>query len=94
MEKSTHTPEYASLRAELLSARETAGLTQRQLASRLKVPPSWIAKVESGERRVDLVEFAWVILACDRDPVPITKRLLQQISARHAKRTAKGGKSK
>jgi DNA-binding transcriptional regulator YiaG len=57
MEKSTHTTEYAALRAELLAARKSADLSQRDLATILKVPHSWVAKVESGERRIDLVEL-------------------------------------
>lgn len=64
MEKSTHTREYAILRAELRAARERAGLTQRELAARLKVPHSWVAKVEAGERRIDVVELCWLLSAC------------------------------
>lgn len=44
--------------------RARAGLTQRGLAARLKVSPSWVAKVEMGERRVDVVEFVRVVRAC------------------------------
>ena len=41
----------------LVAARRGAGLTQRDLASRLAKPPSFIAKIETGERRLDIVEF-------------------------------------
>ena len=44
--------------------RAKAGLTQRELAAVLRVPHSWVAKVESGERRIDLLEFAWFCSAC------------------------------
>jgi hypothetical protein len=37
------------------------------LAARLKVPHSWVAKVENGERRIDLVEFCWFVEACGGD---------------------------
>lgn len=94
MEKSTHTPEYDSLRSELRAARKTAGLSQRELASRLKVPHSWIAKVESGERRIDLVEFGWFIAACGLDPVPVSEKLLRQIVRRPNGRHTKGGRQK
>lgn len=90
MEKSTHTPEYAALRAELRAARDNAGLTQRDLAARLEVSPSWIAKVESGERRIDFVEFCWFVAACDTDPAPLSAKLLRQFS----KSRASGGRSK
>ena len=69
MNKSTHTPEYAALRSALRFARETAGLSQRELATRLKVAHSWVAKVETGERRIDLVEFRWFLSACGADPL-------------------------
>lgn len=64
MRKSTHTSEYAALRERLPQIRERGGLSQRQLAVMLKVPHSWVAKVESGERRLDLIEFGWFCAAC------------------------------
>jgi transcriptional regulator with XRE-family HTH domain len=85
MEKSVHTPEYAALRAELCQARKAAGLSQRELAARLRVPHSWVAKVETGERRIDLIEFGWFIAACDADPRRVASRLLADIGP------AKGG---
>jgi transcriptional regulator with XRE-family HTH domain len=94
MEKSTHTAEYAALRRELRSTREGAGLSQRELAARLKVPHSWVAKIENGERRVDLVEFGWFVSACGVDPIPLSKRLLKEIVVRRTKRQLKGGRKK
>lgn len=64
MRKSTFTGEYAALRARLTEIRSRAQLSQRQLADLLDVPHSWIAKVETGERRIDLVEFGWYCEAC------------------------------
>ena len=64
MPKSTHSFEYQLLRQRLALIRTAAGLSQRQLASILQVPHSWVAKVESGERRIDLIEFGWFCSAC------------------------------
>jgi transcriptional regulator with XRE-family HTH domain len=79
MKKSVHTAEYAALRAELRSLREHAAISQRELAGRLKVPHSWVAKVESGERRIDFVEFCWFVAACGIDPVPVSEKLARLI---------------
>jgi transcriptional regulator with XRE-family HTH domain len=92
MEKSVHTPEYALVRAELVAARKNAGFSQRELAARLKVPHSWIAKVESGERRIDLVEFGRLMLACGRDPVRVAGKLLRSLQLNSS--AGKGGRSK
>jgi transcriptional regulator with XRE-family HTH domain len=94
MEKSTHTTEYAALRAELLSARKKAVLSQRDLAAILDVPHSWVAKVESGERRIDLVEFCWFLSACGLDPFVVSERLIQKWRTPRTRGHAKEGRSK
>ena len=90
MEKSIFTPEYAILRAELVKARTDAGLTQRALAKCLKVPHSWVAKVESGERRIDLIEMCLLFSACGVDPGTVCERLALQIVSIQTKRHRKG----
>jgi transcriptional regulator with XRE-family HTH domain len=94
MEKSTHTAEYLALRAELRAAREAAALSQRALAQRLRVPHSWVAKVESGERRIDVVELSWFLAACGSDPVSVAGRLLQSFGGKRTARNSKGGRNK
>lgn len=94
MEKSTHTPEYALLRSVLRQTRKDAGLSQRQLAERLRVPHSWVAKVENGERRIDLLEFSRFVSTCGVDPISVCNGLLPRIVAKKAKRNSKGGRSK
>ncbi|REK34746.1 MAG: XRE family transcriptional regulator [Planctomycetota bacterium] len=87
MQKSIHTPEYAALRAELLEMRERAGLSQRELAQRLHVPHSWVAKVELGERRLDLVEFCRVADACAAEPRHVFEQFMQRIGRPECQRT-------
>jgi transcriptional regulator with XRE-family HTH domain len=41
----------------LIERREAAGMTQTQLADKLGEYQSFIAHLESGQRRVDVVEF-------------------------------------
>lgn len=50
------------------AARRKAGLTQRDLAERLGKPPSFVAKIETGERRLDLVEFVAIARALNLSP--------------------------
>jgi transcriptional regulator with XRE-family HTH domain len=84
MRKSIHTPEYAALRAHLHKIRTDAGLSQRDLAARLKVPHSWVAKVENGERRIDLVEFCWFVGACGGDVEKSHGKLVRVLTSRKA----------
>ncbi len=88
MQKSTHSADYRALVAELKRLREDAGLSQRELAAVLEVPHSWVAKVEAGERRIDLVEFAWFANACKYDPVAAFGRVCA------SGRFSKGGRRK
>lgn len=83
MEKSVHTPEYARLLQQLRAARRSAGLSQRELAARLSVPHTWVFKVESGERRLDVLEFSRLILACGSDPVVAFEHWLRDVPARN-----------
>jgi len=92
MRKSTHTAEYTALRAELRTSRKEAGLSQRQLAERLKVPHSWVEKVESGERRIDAIECGWFLAACGVDPFPVMRRVMQRFPASSTRRASKGGR--
>ena len=85
MEKSTHTKEYALVRAELKAAREGAQLTQRALAARLGIPHSWVAKVEAGERRIDIVELCWILAACGREPAAALADLGSKLTALQSK---------
>jgi len=57
MKKSQHTSEYKRLTDALRQARETAGLTQADVAKKLRVYASFVSKVESGERRIDVIEL-------------------------------------
>lgn len=56
------------LRSELRAARLRAGLKQSEVAEMLGRPQSFMAKVESGERRVDFVETLSLCKALHLDP--------------------------
>jgi transcriptional regulator with XRE-family HTH domain len=50
-------PAHDALLGALIDARTSCGMTQTALASALGKPQSFVAKVEAGERRLDVVEF-------------------------------------
>jgi transcriptional regulator with XRE-family HTH domain len=55
--KSIFTARQKALQEQLKAAREKAGLTQHDLARVLARPQSFVSKVESGERVLDLIEL-------------------------------------
>lgn len=55
--KSIHDQRYIETVALLRRARESTGITQRELARRLGRPQSYVSKVETCERRLDYVEL-------------------------------------
>jgi transcriptional regulator with XRE-family HTH domain len=55
--KSIHRKEYAALIAAVRDARVAAGLTQVQVSERLGRSQSFISDVETGKRRVDVMEL-------------------------------------
>lgn len=57
-EAAQHNPAYRTFRVRLRAAREEAGLSQTEVARRLKKTQSWVSKCESGERRVDIIELS------------------------------------
>jgi transcriptional regulator with XRE-family HTH domain len=61
MAKTIRTKGHETLVASLIAARQKAGLSQTELASRLRCHQSLVARIESGQRRIDVQEL--VILA-------------------------------
>jgi transcriptional regulator with XRE-family HTH domain len=57
MRKTIYTGEYQALVLWLRAQRVARGMTMRDLAVILEVPHSFIGKVETRERRIDLIEF-------------------------------------
>lgn len=58
MRKSRYTKKYEQLLAVLRQARKDAGLTQMQVGRKFGAHASFVSKIESGERRVDVVELS------------------------------------
>ena len=55
---SSHDPAYIQFIALLRGARKTAGLSQADLGARIGKEQSFVSKVETCERRLDVIEAA------------------------------------
>lgn len=82
MTNSLHTPEYAAFRKILIAKREQAGITQAAIAETLGVPQSFVSKYESGERRVDVIEFIQICQAIGVEPKTVIEQLMSKIGLR------------
>ena len=81
MANSLHTPEYEHFRSLLIAVREKKGFTQADISAQLGRPQSFVSKYESGERRLDVVEFLEVCRALETDPKTIIKKMEAGIPA-------------
>jgi transcriptional regulator with XRE-family HTH domain len=65
-----------ALIALLIQKREDAGLKQIDVAKALGQYQSWVARLESGQRRVDVVEYLTLSEILQFDPVTELKKLM------------------
>jgi transcriptional regulator with XRE-family HTH domain len=82
---SIYSEEYQSVIKTLREARIRKGISQQNLAESLDRPQSFIAKVENGERRLDIVEFMHLARLLSIDPISI----IGKIPAKHKPLSAK-----
>jgi hypothetical protein len=68
MRRRVSSPSYRSAIEQLVRARRDAELSQRDAALRLGKPASFVAKIETGERRGDFLEFIAISRAIGADP--------------------------
>ncbi len=73
--KTIHNTPYQALPTLLLEARVEAGLTQKELATKLERPQSFVSKTENAERRLDVIEFMDLCRGLDADPHELLIRL-------------------
>lgn len=78
MSKTIYTERHQRLRELLVARRKEAGLTQTVVAERLGKPPSYVAKYEGGDRRLDVLEFLDVATAIGFEPCALIRSLLRK----------------
>lgn len=76
MPKPVQSIAYDKFRRRLVEARETAGLSQREVCRRLEMPATFMTKVESGYRRMDVMELIAVLQVLGVDPVLFVQGLV------------------
>ncbi len=87
MVKSPFSEEYKSFRRGLVAEREGAGVTQVELADRLnrfglEMTQSVVSKIERGERRLDVVEFIFLLRALGAEPAEVIAKIEQAFPKR------------
>lgn len=77
MSRSLRSPLHTSMMTVLRRERGRSDLTQAELAGRLRRPQSYVAKVETGERRLDVVEFVEYARAIGLEPAHLLALILK-----------------
>jgi transcriptional regulator with XRE-family HTH domain len=86
MRPSIGTAEHKRLVALLRKIRTDAGLTQVDLAKRLREPQAFVSRYETGERRLDLLELREVCRAVGIDLKDFVREFESAGETRKAKR--------
>jgi transcriptional regulator with XRE-family HTH domain len=83
VKKSIHSGEYQVVLRKLVAMRTESGLTQRDLAKRLNREHSFVWRVETGRRRLDVVEFYWLCRALKKNAATVYRDLIEDIKGSH-----------
>jgi transcriptional regulator with XRE-family HTH domain len=76
MGKQLRNARHRALMAALTAARMKSGMTQRELARRLARSHSFIGKIESGERQLNVLEFCELADALKLNPKELFAKIL------------------
>lgn len=73
-----HDDRYRRLIDALREGRRAAGISQEKLADRLERRQQFVSKYESGERRLDIVEFVDIARALKLDGVQLLSEIAHE----------------
>ena len=74
--KATASKRHQTLIALLIEKREAKGMTQADVAKKLGQYQSFVARIESGQRRVDVIEYLELAEVIGFDPNRVISALL------------------
>lgn len=69
--------EYEALGNVLLEARTSAGLTLRQVGEQLNWPHTYVGKIETCVRGIDVIEFIQLARALGADPAKLLQKVMK-----------------
>jgi transcriptional regulator with XRE-family HTH domain len=69
------TKRHKELVGLLTAQRKRAGIRQVELAERLGVSQTWVARMESGGRRIDVIEFLVLAEIIGFNPAHVLRQL-------------------
>ena len=75
MSRTLHSSRHRALKDFLVEKRKKAGMTQAQVAKKLRRYQSFVATVEGGQRKIDVVELLAFAEAIGFDPREAIKHL-------------------
>lgn len=76
MGKQLRNARHKALMAAVAAARQKAGMTQRDLAKRLGRAHSFVGKIESGERQLNVLEFCELADALGVSPKELFSKIV------------------
>jgi transcriptional regulator with XRE-family HTH domain len=79
MTQSMHGPAADVLAAAVVELRKAAGMSQRDLAAALDREQNLVARIETGQRRLDLIDWVSICQACRVDAEAEVLKLLKKI---------------
>ena len=77
MKKSIYSNNYKYLLKLLIMTRKIKNVTQKDIADKLEYPQCIISRIETGERRIDVVEFIEIANAIGCDPLTLLEELIK-----------------